>query len=137
MKMEKNIGWIRDLTGALQVVPTGSRYIGGHTDDSDYDYILWVSDLNVVATLLKDRGWDVNQDDEEYRHEYNGEIKFHTARKGVYNLIVYEDFEGFRLMRLATEMAKKLNATDRKLRVELFQAIMEARIHTVGVEDVG
>lgn len=117
------------LRGDIQdVVPTGSAFIcDPPVLDTDRDFCLQVQSLNAFGAKLEGLGWDVSYDDPEYRREQRGEIDFITARKGIYNLIIFSAELGFWAFKEATDVAKALNLTRKSDRVMLFNAVCGRR----------
>ena len=112
---------------------TGSRYIGGAKEDSDYDVLVHVEGgaLYEYADTLRAAGWDVSVDDPEYMGEDNHEWEFITARSEqdgqVWNLICYDDPGCAYSWWRATEFAKRMNLTSKSDRGELFSIVMGMR----------
>lgn len=105
--------------GILEVVPTGSYFtVTPRVEDTDRDYLLLVDDLDDVEWKLRTAGWDTHED-----YATGNDIKFVCARKGVHNLIIYQDVVGFTLFKAATRAQKLLNYTDKDDRVRLFRRI--------------
>lgn len=117
----------RDLLGTLEVyewTPTGSSYIcNPPVTDTDIDFALRVGDLKEAVAALTEADWAVSNEDPEYRICSNGEFEFITARKGVFNLIIFVDWVAFWAFSEATRVAKHLNLTKKEDRVMLFQAV--------------
>lgn len=108
--------------------PTGSSFIcNPPVTDTDIDFSILVKDLFEAGDYFHEAGWTVTVDDPEYVIEQNGELPFITARKGIFNLIIFADQGGYTAFGRATEVAKRLNVRDKADRVALFQAVCSDR----------
>lgn len=104
--------------------PTGSYHIcRPRVEGTDRDYALRVHNLTSFGTTLEEHGWDVSWDDPEYRIDHLNEHEFITARKGINNLIVFENEEAFWAFSAATEVACSLNLLRKEERILLFRAV--------------
>lgn len=100
--------------------PIGSATIKGH--GNDLDYILLTKYLEVTQELLTREGWELTGDHLDYADNRGG-FPFWTARKGVYNLIIFKDFEGFEAHKKANALCVRLKLFDREDRIAVFNAV--------------
>lgn len=107
--------------------PTGSQVIGGATETSDHDWVIWVDSIPDATAALSEDGWEINLDDPAYQAHENGEVPFATARKGDINLIIYSDRLGFVLWQVATDLAVQLELDDKDARRALFKLVLDNR----------
>ena len=113
--------------------PTGSKYIcDPPVTNTDEDWVCWTNytDKN-IRKVLKRTGWKCDMgEDEEFDYKVPDELSrypFLSFRKGDINLIVFFDPEGLGWFVEATEIAKRLNVTDKEDRIALFNAVQGGR----------
>ena len=106
------------LLGVQEIHPTGSKYICDPpvlTTDEDY-YGLAPNKETTISNLLED-GWTLCTE-----NEYEDDA-FTALRKGVYNLILLFTQEEYWTHVQTTNLAKRLNLTNKKDRVDLFELV--------------
>ena len=99
---------------------TGSYYICNPSVlGTDIDILVLVDDMEEYKSLLLEKGWEgcTGYEDKE--------LHFFAARKGKFNLIVTDEVKWYTKFAAATELAKHLNLMDKKLRVELFELVLD------------
>ena len=96
-KWEELLRTIEGLPGVQSVYPGGSRYIGGHTADSDVDIVVYGRYVNIN---LEDHGYTAIELD-----LYEGE-DIRSWRKGKINLIVHGDRDKYLQTIAATELCR-------------------------------
>ena len=96
-KWEEVLRTVEGLPGVQSVYPGGSRYIGGHTADSDVDIVVYG---NFVGMNLEDHGYTAIELD-----RYEGE-DIRSWRKGKLNLIVHVDRDKYLQTIAATELCR-------------------------------
>ena len=106
--------------------PTGSNYIcSPPVEDTDIDYVVFVKGtLQSAKAYLHNEGW--NLCGKEYDE---GSTEWFAMRKGKDNYIVMNDQERFSKWVNATELAKKLNLTNKDHRILLFNTIIDGMTH--------
>lgn len=116
------------LIGALSPTThskTGSSYIEEPPKlTTDIDYLILVHDLKqATATILK-HGWDhCTSNEDEYNQERRMNSNWLAFRKKKYNIIVMDDIVLYINFMAATELLKKFNVKDKKLRIGVMRAI--------------
>jgi hypothetical protein len=116
-----------DADGLLKWHPTGSNYIcDPPVLDTDVDFILLV-DYEVLTSLEKLGYFNTSEDTME---DYPDDDGFTTYRRANVNLIVIEDAVIYGRLVTATEIAKRLNLTDKQERIDLFQGVLYGNYRT-------
>ena len=87
-------------------------------ENTDRDFLILTNNLDKFTRMLSSKEWELHED-----YTTGNSIKFVCARKGINNLIVYEDVEGFTLFKAATRALTLLNYQDKNDRVALFRRI--------------
>lgn len=96
---------------------TGSNYIcNPPVEDTDIDYICYTTN---AANLRKIEAQGFVLDGVDYTD--NPHQEFWSYKKGYINLIITDDLAFYNRFVEATEEAKRLNLTNKKDRIELFQ----------------
>lgn len=125
------INKIRALLGAqlIAVEPTGSRITCNPAPtDTDEDYILHVSDNNVMDRLLTDAGWEFGGSRIPPDANYLAtDGLFASYTLGDVNIIVTASDTFYRRFVAATHVAKRLNLLVKNDRIALFQAVLYGR----------
>lgn len=109
---------IRELLEPIDLLKTGSRFIGDATEESDYDLVVLVFSLTHIKPLMKKLGWE-DCSDVEYEEESS---EYFICRKGKLNLIITNKEENFKQWKSCTKVAKKLGL-NKEQRVILFDTI--------------
>lgn len=108
----------------LEFHEAGSRYVcDPPVMDTDIDVCILVKDLQAVNSALDADGWEICTDYHNTRMVT--EIEFTTARKGDWNLIVYENVIGYERFNAGTRIAKELNLLKKEDRVRAHIAATE------------
>ena len=105
----------------------GSRFaVDPPVTDTDIDLLcLTIDAMSAVKFSLISEGWLVHTpEDPEYENAAD-EIPFITARRGLYNLIIYQDPIGFGLFLGAMRVCKLHNWKDKENRVLAVRAATE------------
>ena len=101
---------------------TGSYYIcEPPVIGTDLDILVLVNDMEEYKSLLLEEGWEgcTGYEDKEPH--------FFAARNRQFNLIVTDEVKWYTKFAAATELAKHLNLMDKKLRVELFELVLDEK----------
>lgn len=90
--------------------------------DTDFDYVILVKyDSYELDTLLEQQGFKTNYADYDIED-------FRSYKQGQINYILTDNIEWFEKMRVATNLAKKLNLLDKQQRINLFDYVMFGEI---------
>lgn len=110
MKPEEVTDWLLD-NGALMVLPTGSRVIGGAKPESDWDFIALGGEL--LSTSLSRTG---------FTQQFSDPVQSQSWRLGSINVIVLFNDETFNRWRDATfEAMHAPGRESRDVRVAIFK----------------
>jgi hypothetical protein len=119
--VEDKYDWKKEFK---EFFPTGSRYIcSPPVMDTDEDWCVYSSHTlswEELLTKLKTLGFECGG---SYADEG---VSF---KRGDMNLIVIRNSRKFKLWRIATALAKRFNLTDKKDRVDLFEAVVKQNIN--------
>lgn len=115
------------IIGFFNYFQTGSRVIGGATDESDYDYVFVYSVDKSKA--LQQAGFVISP-----HEEYPGQRIKACYRKGAINLIGVEDQTDYDKWLKATRLACMMDLKEKHQRVTLFQFITEGKVRNTSVE---
>jgi hypothetical protein len=96
---------------------------------NDLDIALQTDFIHVTRDLLGTyEGWHLTGSHLDYQQScVAGCHPFYTARKGVYNLIMFEDMEGYQAYVAANDLCVRLGITDRIERIHVFDAVTGKR----------
>ena len=121
---------VRDVLGELsemvlqqdgRMFATGSRVIGGWTEESDWDYVVYVRDsYGMQRVMQRSYGWTHGGSD----------VSSSWKKGGVNAIFVFSDLE-FLQWQAATMGAKALGLTARPERVAFFEAIKHGGSHVL------
>jgi hypothetical protein len=103
--------------------PTGSRYIcpAACRADSDYDFLVLCGNTDRAISVLSADGYVLGGSGERV---WQSQEDAFSLRKGNVNLIVTQKKLWYDAFLLATEVAKRLNLTNKNDRIALFDAII-------------
>lgn len=103
------------------MTPTGSRYFEDHNEDSDYDVVILVKDIQEAYEASMHEGYETCGED-EYGIPTEGS-DLYICRKGLINLIFVSHLMRFTLWGRCTKVANdlKVNREDRKV---LFSTVL-------------
>ena len=104
---------------------TGSRALGGYTEESDYDFILSKA---AYLSLVEDSGLPKGLDNAKYSYRNSPTKCFYykDSEGKLYNLIVFEDKKEENSWIKATQLYKELvvpNTFTKSTRVKIFEAL--------------
>jgi len=102
--------------------PIGSASIPG-VRGNDLDIALYTDYLNIVRSKLEKEGWELTGDSSDYGAWYDGCHNFWTARKGVYNLIMFDEEDGYNAYTAANKVCVDLEVLGRGERIKVFDAV--------------
>jgi len=102
--------------------PVGSATIKG-IRGNDLDIALYTKYMGIVRLKLEKEGWELTGDSSDYGTWYDGCHNFWTARKGVYNLIMFDEKEGYSAYTEANKVCVVLEVLDRIERILVFDAV--------------
>jgi hypothetical protein len=96
---------------------------------NDLDIALQTDFIHTTRDLLGIyEGWHLTGSHLDYQQScVAGCHPFYTARKGVYNLIMFEDMEGYQAYVEANDLCVRLGITDRIERIHVFDAVTGKR----------
>lgn len=100
---------------AIDVLPTGSKFICPSVTNNDIDIMLYVDDI--INFYEKHKLVPSNQS--------YGDDKMLACREGIYNILLTENQDYFNKWKFATKLATGLNLVNKQDRVFLFSSIID------------
>lgn len=108
----------------LPLLATGSRIIGGATNDSDWDYVLLCERGDrSISDAIESIGFERSSTEESYEGVYGNRMTYRTYRCGKLNLIVSRSRLAFNKWGQATELAKAVRPQTKQQRIQIFDAV--------------
>lgn len=105
------------------IVSTGSRVIGGATDESDYDYVVLIEGFGRrINEQIVSLGF-VRTNDNTGNNPYGTRASVATYRSGSLNLIVTQSKTAFRAWVRATDVAQAISPETKEERVTIFDKV--------------
>jgi hypothetical protein len=105
-----------------EVCPIGSATIPD-CRGNDLDLAILTKFVYIVREILELEGWELTGNHNDYTGDSLGNYPFWTARKGIYNLILFDDKKGYDLYKLANELCVRLCLKERGDRIAVFDAV--------------
>lgn len=106
----KVLNKVRDIPGVIAVYPSGSRYIGGYTKDSDLDIVVFAQDKSGML----EAGYEPHQ---------GTYTKVRSYRKGLVNLIVHDSPEEWLRTVAATELCRVHGVSTKDARYSIHEIV--------------
>ena len=129
-----------DMSIIDEVSPIGSATIPMpiHSDTkmnrgNDLDIAILTEVVYVVREILVLEGWELTGNHDDYTGDV-GNYPFWTARKGIYNLIIFNDKKGYDLYKLANDLCIRLSLQVRSDRIAVFDAVTGDRFNPLELE---
>ena len=108
------------------IVPTGSQVIGGATEQSDWDYVVYAthSKRDFIFYMVAVGFTQGEQNSNRAATQGGGQVSS-SYRLGNLNVLVVGDAKSFNLWHRATEIARTLKPATKQERVAIFDCVFE------------